>query len=169
MSELEAKDFKKKNASKISGPKFQLDYKKKCPHDGFRQIKATLSKDSVVFDVTDQFGIGGGVINLVEGSWPKKVLIRLHLTGLEGFRTTIEGKTFTGSYHGENTPPRKDRLQTRMLDAKGNPLKGRYLLKSTAPNASKRIIGYYEAEVPQSVFKSGAKKIDLSWVDFYRR
>jgi hypothetical protein len=26
----------KKNASKLSGPKFQLDYKKKEPHDGPR-------------------------------------------------------------------------------------------------------------------------------------
>ncbi len=56
-----------------------------------------------------------------------------------------------------------------MLDAKGNPLKGRYLLKSNGPNSSKRIVGYYEAQVPQSALKSGAKMIDLSWVDFYRR
>ena len=119
--------------------------------------------------MTDQFGIGGGAINLVEGRWPKKVVIRLHLTGLEGFGVTIGGKTFSGSYHGENFPSGKDRLQTRMLDAKGNLLKGRYLLKSTGPNSSKRIIGYYEAELPQSALKSGAKKIDLSWVDFYRK
>jgi len=169
MNEIEPENSGKKNASKISAPKFQFSYKKKGPHDGLRQIKATLGNDSVVFDVTDQFGIGGGAINLVEGQWPKKVLIRLHLTGLEGFGVTVGGEIFSGSYHEGNLPPRKDRLQTRMLDAKGNPLKGRYLLKATGPNASKRIIGYYEAEVPQSVFKSGAKKIDLSWVDFYRR
>lgn len=169
MAELEAKDSKKKNASKDSGPKFKLDYKKKGSHDGLRQIKATLGKDSVVFDVTDQIGIGGGAINLIEGRWPKKVVIRLHLTGLEGFGVTVGGEIFSGSYHGENFTPRKDRLQTRMLDAKGNLLKGRYLLKSTGPNSQKRIVGYYEAQVPQSALKSGAKKIDLSWVDFYRR
>jgi len=169
MAELEAKDSKKKNASKDSGPKFKLDYKKKGSHDGLRQIKATLGKDSVVFDVTDQVGIGGGVINLVEGQWPKKVLIRLHLTGLEGFGVTVGGGIFSGPYHGENFPSDKDRLQTRMLDLKGNPLKGRYLLKFTPPNSQKRIAGYYEAEVPQLALISGAKKIDLSWIDFYRR
>ena len=169
MGEITVAKADKKNASKPSGPKFQLDYKKKGLHDGLRQIKATLGKDSVIFDVTDQVGIGGGAINLVEGQWPKKVFIRLHLTGLEGFGVTVGDKTFLGSYHGENFPSGKNRLQTRMLDVKGNPLKGRYLLKFTDPNASKRIIGYYEAEVPQSALKSGAKKIDLSWVDFYRR
>ena len=40
---------------------------------------------------------------------------------------------------------------------------------STGPNSSKRIVGYYEAQVPQSALKSGAEKIDLNWVDFYRR
>jgi hypothetical protein len=119
--------------------------------------------------VTDQFVIGGGAINLVEGRWPKKVFIRLHLTGLEGFGVTVGGKTFSGSYHGENFPSGKNRLQTRMLDVKGNLLKGRYLLKSTGPNASKRIAGFYEAEVPQFALQNGAQKIDLSWVDFYRR
>ena len=102
-----------------------MDYKKKELHDGLRQIKATLGKDSVIFDVTDQVGIGGGAINLVEGQWPKKVFIRLHLTGLEGFGVTVGGKIFSGSYHGENSRSREDRLQTRMLDAEGNPLKGR--------------------------------------------
>ena len=109
------------------------------------------------------------MINLVEGRWPKKVLIRLHLTGLEGFGVTIGGKIFSGAYRGENFPSGKDRLQTRMLDLKGNLLKGRYLLKFTPPNSQKRIAGYYEAEVPQLALISGAKKIDLSWIDFYRR
>ncbi len=166
---IESKNPGKKNAAKVPGAKFQLDYKKKGPHDGLRQIKATLGKDSVVFDVTDQFGIGGGAISLIEGQWPPKVLLRIHLAGLEGFGVTVGDQTFSGSYHGENSRSRKDHLQTRMLDAEGNPLKGRYLVESTGPNSSKRIAGYYEAEVPQSVLKTGTRKIDLRWVDFYRR
>jgi arylsulfatase A-like enzyme len=166
---IESKNPGKKNAAKVPGAKFQLDYKKKGPHDGLRQIKATLGKDSVVFDVTDQFGIGGGAISLIEGQWPPKVLLRIHLAGLEGFGVTVGDQTFSGSYHGENSRSRKDHLQTRMLDAEGNPRKGRYLVESTGPNSSKRIAGYYEAEVPQSVLKTGTRKIDLSWVDFYRR
>ncbi|MDP7497582.1 MAG: hypothetical protein QGI77_14170, partial [Roseibacillus sp.] len=101
--------------------------------------------------------------------WPEKVLIRIHLAGLEGFEVTVGGKTFSGAYHGENFPSRKDRLQIRMLDAEGNPLKGRYLLKFTGPDSQERIAGYYEAEVPQMALKTGAKKIDLSWVDFFRQ
>jgi len=37
---------------------------------------------------------------------------------------------------------------------------------STGSNPSERIVGYYEAELPQSAFKGGAKN-DLSCVDFF--
>ncbi len=169
MNEIEPKNPGKKKAAKISEPKFKLDYRKKGSRDGARRIKSTLDKGSVVFDVAEQSGIGGGTISLIEGQWPEKVLIRIHLAGLEGFEVTVGGKTFSGAYHGENFPSRKDRLQIRMLDAEGNPLKGRYLLKFTGPDSQERIVGYYEAEVPQMALKTGAKKIDLSWVDFFRQ
>lgn len=49
-----------------------------------------------------------------------------------------------------------------MLDAKGKPLPGRYLLKSTGPNASKRIAGYYEVELPATRLTAAVKEIKLS-------
>ncbi len=60
-------------------------------------------------------------------------------------------------------------LKVRMLDAKGKPLPGRYLLKPTDRNSSKRIAGYYEVQVPRLVLTAATKEIKLSWVDFYRR
>jgi len=134
-----------------------LDYKNKGPHGGLRQIKATNANSSVVFDVTDKFGIGGGSIRLVAGQWPETVLIRLHLAGLEGFSVSAGNKKMI----------RRD-LNVRMLDAKGIPLEGRYLRKSTGPNTSKRIVGYFEAKVPRANLMD-AEKINLNWVDFYRR
>ena len=85
-------------------------------------------------------------------------MVRLHLTGLEGFSLTVGKKVLT----------RTD-LKVRMLDAKGKPLPGRYLLKSTGPNASKRIAGYYEVQVPPLLLTAATKEIKLSWIDFYRR
>ena len=59
-------------------------------------------------------------------------------------------------------------LNVRMLDAKGKPLEGRYLRKSTGPNSSKRTVGYFEAQLPRAKLLD-ADQFDLSWVDFYRR
>ncbi|MFP6903783.1 MAG: hypothetical protein VCG02_01095, partial [Verrucomicrobiota bacterium] len=94
-----------------------------------------------------------------------QVLVRLHLGGLEGFKVTVGERVFSGAYH----PPGRNALKVRMLDAQGKALEGRYLRASTGPKASRRIPGYYEAEVPQLALQGGASKIDLDWVDFYRR
>ena len=64
---------------------------------------------------------------------------------------------------------RKEELQIRMLDLKGNPVEGKYLLKSLGPNKSKRIEGYYEATIPKSLLTEDTKEIEIRWVDFYRR
>lgn len=64
---------------------------------------------------------------------------------------------------------RKEELKIRMLDAKGKPVEGKYLLKSLGPNKFKRIEGYYEATIPKSLLTEDTKEIEIRWVDFYRR
>ena len=146
-----------KSKGSVDTGRFKLEFKKKGPHGGAREISVTENDGRVVFDVTDKVGIGGGSISLGAGKWPAEILIRMHLSGLEGFGVRVDNKLLAD----------KD-LDVRMLDAKGRPLKGRYLQKSTGPDSSRRIAGYYEVEVPQAALVGGAKKIELSWVDFYR-
>ena len=145
-------------AANKSGASFQLDYKKKGPRDAVRQVKVSHQGDTTVFHVADKFGIGNATIKLATGKWPKKVLVRLQLAGLEGFTLTVEKKVL-----------RRSDLKVRMLDSKGKPLPGRYLLKPTGANASKRVAGYYEVELPATLLTAAVKEIKLSWVDFYRR
>ena len=112
---------------------------------------------AVIFDVKSGFGIGSGKIKLVEGKWPSTALLRLHLAGLEGFSISS----------GKKSMNRSD-LNVRMLDVKGNPVAGRYLLKSLGPNKSERIKGYFEVTVPASLLTPETKELQISWVDFYR-
>ena len=137
-------------------PRFEVKvHKPKNGHDLPREIRTTLAGDAVIFDVTDRFGIGNGTVRLVEGTWPAKVLVRYHLGGLEGVSATIGGKLlldFRGDPRGA--------LGVRMLDKKGRPLEGKYLLKKK---------GYYETRIPQAALAGGARELKLTWVDFYRR
>jgi alkaline phosphatase D len=132
-----------------NGPKFNFEYREKGPHGSPNSIKAVAQDSEVIFEVKSGSGIGSGKIKLVGGNWPKKVLVRLHLSGLEGFSIS-NGK--------KNIKSRN--LQVRMLDLKGKPMEGKYLLKKK---------GYYEAIVPPSLLGSDVKEIKISWVDFYRR
>ena len=137
-------------------PRFEVKvHKPKNGHDLPREIRTTLAEDAVIFDVTDRFGIGSGTIRLAEGIWPAKVLVRYHLGGLEGVSATIGGKLlldFRGDPRGA--------LGVRMLDKKGRPLEGKYLLKKE---------GYYEARIPRAALAGDARELKLTWVDFYRR
>ena len=149
---------KQPNESPKNLPEFNFDYQKKGPHGSPNSILATIGRSKTIFDVKSGFGIGAGKIRLATGEWPEKVLVRLHLTGLEGFSVS----------NGKQSLTRSD-LDIRILDLKGNPVKGPYLLKSLGPNKSKRIEGYYEARIPQSLLTEDTKEIRISWVDFYRR
>jgi len=138
-----------------SRPRFEVEiHRPRNGHKLLREVRPTLVGDTVVFDVTDKFGIGSATVRLLEGSWPGKVLVRYHLGGLEGVSAAVDGKLLLDS--------RKDprgALGVRMLDKKGRPLAGKYLLKKE---------GYYEARIPRSALIDGTRELKLTWVDFYR-
>ena len=137
------------NSEDVSG--FEVKFPKDAAHAKTRKIKIIEKTDSVIFEIRDQFGIGKGSLILKNRKWPDKVILRFYLSGLEGLTAGIKGKTFA-----------KEELKIRMLDSKGNSLKGRYLLKG-----SKKIPGYFEVDLPLSKLM-GTRKIELRWIDFYR-
>ena len=51
-------------------------------------VEVRAGKDKTLFNVTSPFGISQAVIERQEDTWPKAVLLRLHLKGLEGFRAS---------------------------------------------------------------------------------
>ena len=150
-SQLALRQTPEKSPNKIPGgsPRFNFEYRAKGPHGSPNSILATIERSKTIFDVKSGFGIGGGKIKLATGEWPDKVLVRLHLTGLEGFSVS----------NGKQSLTRSD-LDIRMFDSKGKPAEGSYLLKKK---------GYYEATIPPSLLGSDVPEIEISWVDFYRR
>ena len=136
-------------SEKSSG--FEVKFPQGATHAETRKIKIIEKNNSVIFEVRDQFGIGKGSVISKKIKWPDKVILRFYLSGLEGLTAKIKGKTLE-----------KEDLNVRMFDSKGNPLNGRRLLKG-----SKKIPGYFEVKLPQRELM-GARKIELSWIDFYR-
>ncbi|HIG85085.1 MAG TPA: hypothetical protein EYG40_04750 [Verrucomicrobia bacterium] len=148
---LLAFDFSSHASNSEDDSGFEVKFPKGAAHAETRKIKIIEKTDSVVFEVRDQFGIGKGSLISKNRKWPDKVILRFYLSGLEGLIAKIKGKTFA-----------KEDLKIRMLDSKGNSLKGRYLLKG-----SKKIPGYFEIELPQSKLMD-TRQIELRWIDFYR-
>ncbi|MDP7204330.1 MAG: hypothetical protein QGH11_02090 [Pirellulaceae bacterium] len=138
--------------SLAGGPEFRLDYKKKGLHDLPNQMEVTATRRKGVMDIRSQFGIGSGSIHLVRGHWPREMVVRLYLGGLEGFSIS----------NGTSTVSRED-VRVRMMDKDGKPLPGKYLPREQVRQ------GYYEVQLPARLLGKGVTTLEISWVDFYRR
>ena len=147
---------------------FEIRLNDRGPHPESSSINVSVGQPGVIFEVRDESGIGGGSIHLLNGEWPEKVVLRLLLSGLEGFEVKVGGEIFSGAYRGKNAPQSGNCLPVKMLDAEGSPLSGRYLVESDKGGNTTRREGYYEIEFPQALLNPEVRAIELSWVDFYR-
>ncbi len=118
------------------------------PHGLKDYVFVQRNKNKTVIDISSEFGIGTVKIFILEGSWPEKIAVHLHLTGLEGFSVT-NGKIILELHE----------VTVNAFDNNGNLLKQKYLLKQA---------GFYEVMLPLSLFDKEVREIAISWVDFYR-
>src|SRR5690349_19410783 len=68
-------------------------------------VTAKVEKDRVVFDVQSPFGIGQFDAKRLGETWPRVVLLRLHLKGLEHFETTVGGTKLSAAVSVQNGRP----------------------------------------------------------------
>ena len=109
-----------------------------------------------VVNIHSKRGIGRTAIVAKDSVWPKKLVLRLHLKGLENFEISNGTKTLKTSVSSQkNPPPRKGPLKVKQVPAKG--------AKKEIP-----LNGYFEIEVPAVLLKAKPEKLKLHWIDFYR-
>jgi hypothetical protein len=138
-------------------------------------VEVRADKDRAVFDVRSPSGISQAVIERQDDAWPKVVVLRLHLKGLESFRASNgtvrvdaavsmgEGKTQVRLWKdGKEDAPLDGKspfwTESRIVGGDGNPAK-ELPLKD----------GYFEMTLPRAFFEGNPKSITLNWIDFYRQ
>ena len=112
--------------------------------------------NTAVVDIRSKRGIGRTTLAVKDGDWPAKVILRLHLKGLEGFELSAGDKklkTFVSSQ--KNAPPAPGQLKVKLVPEKG-------------AEAKVPLKGYFEIEVPADLLKAKPENLKLHWVDFYR-
>ena len=137
-------------------------------------VEVRVEKGRTVFTVKSPFGISQAVIERQEDTWPKAVVLRLHLKGLSSFRAS-NGKTTLGAvasiqdgklqvrlWKDRNEDDRLDEkspfwLDVRIVGGDGKPAK-ELPLKDR----------YFEVALPKALFEGSPKSITLNWIDFYR-
>src|SRR5688572_10325497 len=68
-------------------------------------VQVRQEKDVTILDIHSPFGISSATITRLGESWPKKVVLRLHLKGLENFRTGNGQATLPAAASVENGKP----------------------------------------------------------------
>lgn len=148
-------------------PRFKITTKKQ---DDTVEVRA--DKDKTAFFVKSPFGISQAVIERQDVNWPKVVVLRLHLKGLENFEVSngkvrlhaaVSSQTGTvriwkdgkeGALLDERSP---FWFEVRIVGGDGKPAK-EHPLKD----------GYFEVTFPRAFFEGNPKAITVGWIDFYR-
>jgi hypothetical protein len=131
-------------------------------------------QERTVFDIKSPSGISRAVITRAADSWPKAVVVRLHLKGLENLKVSagdvavgaavgvrdgnVEARQWTLSK--DETPLAPDdprRLAIRVLGRDGKtaartPIDG----------------GHVEVTLPPAFLRANPKSLTVEWIDFYR-
>ena len=137
------------------------------------------NKSSVRFDVEDtksiidiqsKTGIGNIQIHRQSETWPKMILVRLHLKGLESFKAKNDEVAIQWSVSsGGNNPSRvtlwKGRDELSLGDNSPYFTKVRLVGNNKAIPLRK---GCFEVPLPSKFLEDNPKMIELSWIDFYR-
>ncbi len=137
-------------------------------------VTVTADAAGVVFDVRSDKGIGRAIIKKGPGAWPKAVLVRMRLTGLEQFKVgngTTALNVSVSSNMGREVRQWKDdketdglaaddplRMTVRTVGADGKPAAG------LPPKG-----GAFEIALPPAFFEKNPDTLTLDWIDFFRR
>jgi hypothetical protein len=137
-------------------------------------VTETTSAERTIFTVSSPTGIGAATIERTAEAWPKQLVLRLKLRGLESL--TIGGNTTklsasVDSQTGKSRPLTMEQNGKEIGVRGGSP----YWTELHALDAAGKLIkglpdqdGYFEMVVPQAFLEEAGNKITLGWVDFYR-
>jgi len=139
------------------------------------QVKVATEGDKTVFTVTSRSGIGGAVIGRAGDRWPKTIVVRLRLRGLESLTISHGTAKLSASvlshsgnkrllhlWKGGKEGPQLEKdsqhwADIRTFDSMGKPIQG-------LPAKG----GYFEMTLPNALLEGNPKSITLGWIDFYR-
>lgn len=136
------------------------------------QVKVEVETEKTCFVVRSSTGIGRAIIERNGTNWPKTVLVRLHLKGLENFRVSNGQDCLVAavSHQDGRASLWMDGEETSLLDSQ-HPywMKIRVVENEESPgqpNPSKD--GWFQMQLPKALLEDDPKSIELKWIDFYR-
>lgn len=134
---------------------------KVCREDS--RIRFEQDGTTSVWDITSKTGIGHIILTKLIEKWPEKIVVRMHMKGLEFFQVTNDNLTVRWSVSNS----RQGTLHSLWQDNKESTLPADSPFYTDVKIVSKD--GYFEVPLPSKMFEKNPKEIRLDWIDFYRQ
>ena len=137
------------------------------------ELTMSAEGETVLVDVQSQSGIGSATIELVSGTFPPNIVLRLHMKGLEEFRLSYDETTITASVSSRDSGS--------VIQSVTSPEEGERPITPDSPSwldiaivsdpATPHIPldqGYFEITLPKGLLTGADSSFSIQWIDFYR-
>ena len=127
--------------------------------------EVTFSQEKQTSIIDLKGAIGEAEIKRLSENWSDSIKVRLHISGLESFKAKSPKSSIlafvksTGNHDSHFHLQIDDKKKTLDIKVKMVSKGNQFPVKD----------GYFEVPLPKEFFKHNPEKIQLSWVDFYRR
>jgi len=156
-------------AAECDPPRFKITTKKQDDN-----VAVRADKDKTTFIVKSPSGISQAVIERKDETWPKVVVLRLHLKGLESFWVSNGNVRLDAAVSIQEGKPKvrlwKDGKEGAPLDVKSPFWADIRIVGDDGKPATELPLknGYFEVTMPRALFEGNPKTITAGWIDFYR-
>jgi len=143
-----------------------------------KKDRATIRDDpqSTFVSITSPSGIGEAVIRRATNNWPKQVVLRFHLRGLEQVSirnaeadVTLRGSVLSHGNHRRKLELVRDKTLSRVGQGSPYSMKIEAFQRQGCP-AQKIPLdeGYFQMKIPAAMLKGNPERLSIRWIDFYR-
>ena len=126
------------------------------------------------FSIRSPFGISQAIIKRSDDTWPKSIVLKLHLSGLEKFCVSNNQFAINASVSSHEMPPTirvwKDDQETEPLQTESPYWIDIQIVEEGQKKGTKIPLhdGCFEVKLPSSLVDGNPPSIEVQWIDFYR-
>ncbi|MEK6409463.1 MAG: hypothetical protein AABN34_21270 [Acidobacteriota bacterium] len=136
-------------------------------------VTIRVQEKAAVFDIHSRSGIGSATVELVSGPPPERIVLRLHLKGLEEFRLSYGSTVVTARVSSHDNRVVDQSVDWSVGDERpiteDSPFWMDIKIASGQSKSSRTTAQrHFEIMLPKDVLGKERRAFSIRWIDFYR-
>lgn len=135
------------------------------------RVELSGAGEEVFATVTSQSGLGSATLSRVGERWPKALVVRLHLRGLESLVVDDGATVVEWSKSSSGAQDCRVSIRQKAGEERAIKLGHQYFSELKTVGGDGKVPlrdGYFEIALPAALLDGNPQEIALRWIDFYR-